>query len=99
MAYGILVSQLTPLAVAGKHRDLTTDHQGIPYFLIYFWVYYTVDRKCTLPYFLPLGIYLDFFSYGFFLTYFYRTKDVVKFPADTVSVHFLLYFNAPLFGT
>ena len=28
MAYGILVSWLTPLAVAGKHRDLTTGPPG-----------------------------------------------------------------------
>ena len=50
--------------------------------------------------FLPLGIYLDFLSYGFILTYFHRMKDVVKCPADTVSARFfLLYFNAPWFGT
>lgn len=25
--------------------------------------------------------------------------NMVKFPTDTVSIHFLLYFNAILFGT
>ena len=41
--------------------------------------------------FLPLGIYLDFLSYGFILTYFHRMKDVVKCPADTVSARFFYY--------
>lgn len=49
--------------------------------------------------FMPLGIYRDFLKYGFFLTYFYKKKAVIRFPTAIVSGNFLLCFKAILFGT
>lgn len=49
--------------------------------------------------FLPLGIYRDFLKYGFFLTYFYKKKAMIRFPTAIVSGNFLLCFKAILFGT